>query len=57
MTPEPRYLFRISERVALRAREWSAVAVLNPKIARIQLPEHPWQAPPVPTRLQTLTAA
>jgi uncharacterized linocin/CFP29 family protein len=57
MTPEPRYLFRISERVALRAREWSAVAVLDPKIARMQLPQHPWEAPPAPSRLQTLTAA
>jgi uncharacterized linocin/CFP29 family protein len=57
MTPEPRFLFRVSERVALRAREWSAVAVLDPKATRIHVPEQPWEAPPAPARLQTLTAA
>jgi hypothetical protein len=29
-TPEPRFLFRISERIALRVKEWNAVAVLHP---------------------------
>jgi hypothetical protein len=29
-TPEPRFLFRISERIALRVKEWDAVAVLHP---------------------------
>jgi uncharacterized linocin/CFP29 family protein len=57
MTPEPRFLFRVSERIALRAREWSAVAVLDPKISRVQIPDQPWEAPPAPTRLQTLNAA
>jgi len=30
LTPEPRYLFRVSERVALRVKEWNAVGVLQP---------------------------
>jgi uncharacterized linocin/CFP29 family protein len=46
MTPEPRFLFRVSERVALRAREWSAIAVLDPKATRVQVPDHPWESPP-----------
>jgi hypothetical protein len=29
-TLEPRHLFRIKERIALRAKEWDAVAVLHP---------------------------
>jgi|GEM_PF-985975 uncharacterized linocin/CFP29 family protein len=29
-TPEPRYLFRVSEKIALRVKEWNAVAVLHP---------------------------
>jgi uncharacterized linocin/CFP29 family protein len=29
-TPEPRYLFRVAERIALRVKEWNAVAVLHP---------------------------
>lgn len=29
-TTEPRYLFRLSERIALRVKEWNAIAVLHP---------------------------
>jgi uncharacterized linocin/CFP29 family protein len=29
-TTEPRFLFRVSERIALRVKEWNAVAVLHP---------------------------
>lgn len=29
-TTEPRYVFRVSERIALRVSDWSAVAVLHP---------------------------
>lgn len=29
-TPEPRFLFRVSEKIALRVKEWDAVAVLHP---------------------------
>ncbi len=29
-TPDPRFLFRVSERIALRVKEWNAVAVLHP---------------------------
>jgi uncharacterized linocin/CFP29 family protein len=29
-TAEPRFLFRVSERIALRVKEWDAVAVLHP---------------------------
>jgi uncharacterized linocin/CFP29 family protein len=57
MTPEPRFLFRVSERIALRAREWSAVAVLDPQAARVQVPDQPWEAPPAPARLKTVSAA
>jgi uncharacterized linocin/CFP29 family protein len=30
VTPEPRFLFRVSEKIALRVKEWNAVAVLHP---------------------------
>jgi uncharacterized linocin/CFP29 family protein len=29
-TPDPRYLFRVSERIALRVKEWDAIAILHP---------------------------
>ncbi len=57
MTAEPRYLFRVSERVALRVREWSAVAVLDPKARAIDVPDRPWEAPPAPTGEPSLRAA
>jgi uncharacterized linocin/CFP29 family protein len=47
-TPEPRYLFRLSERVALRVKEWSGVAVFDPKARTIQIPDEPWEAPAPP---------
>ncbi len=30
ITPEPRFIFRVSERIALRVTDWSAVVVLHP---------------------------
>jgi uncharacterized linocin/CFP29 family protein len=56
-TAEPRYLFRVAERVALRVREWSAVAVLDPDIASIQVPDEPWRIPNPPMRDVALRAA
>jgi uncharacterized linocin/CFP29 family protein len=33
-TPDPRFLFRVSERIALRVKEWNAVAILYPASAK-----------------------
>lgn len=53
MTPEPRFLFRVSERVALRAREWSAVAVLDPKATSVRSHAAPWNPPAAPAHKPT----
>jgi uncharacterized linocin/CFP29 family protein len=37
-TPEPKYLFRVSEKIALRVKEWDAVAIIHPAV-------HPTSAP------------
>jgi uncharacterized linocin/CFP29 family protein len=57
MTSEPRYLFRISERLALRVREWSAIAVMDPKLKSVQIPDEPWDAPMPPVHELRLAAA
>jgi len=57
MTPEPRYLFRVSERVALRVKEWSAVAVLDHRIRTLRVADDPWAAPAPPVREAGLVAA
>ena len=54
LTPEPRYLFRVSERVALRVKEWSAVAVLDPKARSIDMPDDPWVIPKPPVGAGTM---
>ena len=33
-TGEPRFLFRVSEKIALRVKEWNAIAVLHPRRTR-----------------------
>jgi hypothetical protein len=51
-TPEPKFLFRIWEKIALRVKEWNAVAVLrpesNPAGAPVMLP--PIKPPPPTVR-------
>lgn len=42
-TPEPRFLFRIWEKIALRVKEWNAVAVLRPDSHSDSVP---WMTPP-----------
>jgi uncharacterized linocin/CFP29 family protein len=32
-TTEPKYLFRVSEKIALRVKEWDAVAIIHPSVA------------------------
>lgn len=46
-TAEPRFLFRVSEKVALRVKEWNAIAVIHPRRNRggWAVPAHP-AAPP-----------
>jgi uncharacterized linocin/CFP29 family protein len=56
MTQEPRYLFRVSERVALRVKEWSAVAVLDHRIRSLRVADDPWAAPSPPVREAALVA-
>jgi uncharacterized linocin/CFP29 family protein len=50
LTAEPRYLFRVSERVALRVKEWSALVALDPTVTGVQMPREPWAVPSPPAR-------
>jgi hypothetical protein len=37
-TPEPKYLFRVSEKIALRVKEWDAVAIIHPNVVPSSAP-------------------